>query len=311
MKAFWANVVINLKLTGRDRMVLVFNYAFPLLFFFFFGAVMHADRGGTAIYVVSMVITMGVLGNGFFGAGLRAAMDREQNILRRFKVAPITPAPILLASLLTGIINYLPAVAAVLFLSHTMWGMPLPNLVDFFIFVSICLLAFRSLGLIVASSVNSMQESQLIVQLMYLPMLLLSIMPVAELPNWAQVAAQFIPAGYMQVGMQGILIKNESLMANRTAIGALLLTAVVGTFISMKLFRWDKDEKVRPAAKLWILAVLAPFFVLGAFQLHSREALSKAKVLERNLMRGETALIRNVRVVVGDGTVIESGTVLL
>ena len=63
---------------------------------------MHAKRGGTAVYVVSMVLTMGVLGNGFFGAGMRAAQDREQNILRRFKVAPITPAPLLLSSLAPG-----------------------------------------------------------------------------------------------------------------------------------------------------------------------------------------------------------------
>jgi imidazolonepropionase-like amidohydrolase/ABC-type multidrug transport system permease subunit len=311
MKAFWAHVVINLKLTARDRMVLFFNYAFPLVFFFFFGGVMHADRGGAAVYVVSMVITMGVLGNGFFGAGLRAAMDREQGILRRFKVAPITPAPILFASLVTGIVNYLPAVAVILFLAHSMWGMPLPNLVDFFVFVAISLLAFRSLGLIIASSVNSMQESQILVQLLYLPMLLLSIMPIGQLPTWAQVAAQFVPAGYLQMGMQGILVRNEGLVQNATAIGALLLTAAVGTFISMKLFRWDKDEKVRPAAKLWILAVLTPFFVLGAWQMHTHEAIAKAKVLERNLMRGENLLIRDVRIVVGDGTVIESGAVLI
>ena len=311
MKAFCAHVVINLKLTARDRMVLFFNYAFPLVFFFFFGGVMHADRGGAAVYVVSMVITMGVLGNGFFGAGLRAAMDREQGILRRFKVAPITPAPILFASLVTGIVNYLPAVAVILFLAHSMWGMPLPNLVDFFVFVAISLLAFRSLGLIIASSVNSMQESQILVQLLYLPMLLLSIMPIGQLPTWAQVAAQFVPAGYLQMGMQGILVRNEGLVQNATAIGALLLTAAVGTFISMKLFRWDKDEKVRPAAKLWILAVLTPFFVLGAWQMHTHEAIAKAKVLERNLMRGENLLIRDVRIVVGDGTVIESGAVLI
>src|SRR5579872_2010877 len=95
MKPYLAQIAMNLKLTARDRMVLFFNYAFPLVFFFFFGQMMHADQGGTIIYVVSMVLTMGVLGNGFFGAGIRAAQEREQNILRRFKVAPISPAPLL------------------------------------------------------------------------------------------------------------------------------------------------------------------------------------------------------------------------
>ena len=40
---------------------------------------------------------IGILGNGFFGAGMRAVQDREANILRRFKVTPIGPLPILLA----------------------------------------------------------------------------------------------------------------------------------------------------------------------------------------------------------------------
>lgn len=312
MRAFWANVAINLKLTARDRMVLFFNYAFPLVFFFFFGQIMHAERGGAAVYVVSMVLTMGVLGNGFFGAGIRSAQDREQNILRRFKVAPITPAPLLLASLVTGLINYLPAVIVVVFLAHTMWAMPLPpHLAGFFLFISISILAFRAIGLIVAASVNSMQEGQILVQILYLPMLLLSLMPISELPTWGQVAAQFVPAGYLQMGMQGILIRNEGLIENASAIGALILTALVGTFIAVKLFRWDKDEKVRPAGKLWILAVLTPFFILGAWQTHTREALVKARQLERNLLREQNLLIRDARIFIGDGRVIESGSLLI
>jgi imidazolonepropionase-like amidohydrolase/ABC-type multidrug transport system permease subunit len=312
MKVFWAHTLINLKLTARDRMVLFFNYAFPLLFFFFFGQIMHAEQGGTAVYVVSMVLTMGVLGNGFFGAGIRAAMDREQNILRRFKVAPITPVPLLLASLATGLINYLPAVVVILGLAHGMWGMALPpHLAGFFIFIAISILAFRAIGLIIASSVNSMQEGQVLVQVLYVPMLLLSLMPLSELPTWGQVASQFVPAGYLQMGMQGILIRSEGLTENASALGALVLTAVLGTFIATKLFRWDKDEKVRPAAKLWILAVLTPFFVLGAYQTHTREALLKAKVLERNLLREQNVLVRNARIFLGDGKVIEYGSVLI
>ena len=39
------------------------------------------------------MLVIGVLGNGLFGAGMRAVMDREAGILRRFKVTPITPLP--------------------------------------------------------------------------------------------------------------------------------------------------------------------------------------------------------------------------
>src|SRR5512132_3693041 len=101
MNSYIALTRMYLKLTMRDRYVLLFNFIFPLIFFFLFGQMMHAERGGAAM-VVNMVLTIGVLGSGLFGAGMRATMDRDANILRRFKVAPITPAPMLVASLVVG-----------------------------------------------------------------------------------------------------------------------------------------------------------------------------------------------------------------
>ena len=51
---------------------------------------------------------MGILGNGLWGAGMRAVQDREANILRRFKVTPISPLPILVAAMVSGWLLYLP-----------------------------------------------------------------------------------------------------------------------------------------------------------------------------------------------------------
>jgi len=39
------------------------------------------------------VLVIGLLGTGFFGAGTRSVQEREQNLLRRLKVAPIPPLP--------------------------------------------------------------------------------------------------------------------------------------------------------------------------------------------------------------------------
>ena len=50
----------------RDRTVLFFNYVFPLIFFFIFGSLMHAEQGGAIVQVVTMVLTLGILGVGPF-----------------------------------------------------------------------------------------------------------------------------------------------------------------------------------------------------------------------------------------------------
>src|SRR5258708_2304527 len=92
MKAFLAFLKIDLKLARRNRAVLFFNYLFPLIFFFAFGFA-FGRYGSGILLVVTMVTTIGILGTGFFGAGMRAVQEREENILRRYKVAPITPLP--------------------------------------------------------------------------------------------------------------------------------------------------------------------------------------------------------------------------
>jgi imidazolonepropionase-like amidohydrolase len=86
---------------------------------------------------------------------------------------------------------------------------------------------------------------------------------------------------------------------------------VLGTFLGVKLFRWEKEEKIRGTAKLWLVAVLAPFLILGAYQARTKDSVVKARLLNRDLMRSRSLLIRGVRIFTGDGRVIESGGVLV
>src|SRR5215471_6604470 len=118
MKAFLALLKIDLKLAARNRSVLFFNYFFPLTFFFIFALLWDAEQGAAILQVVTMSVVLGILGNGLFGAGMRAVQEREENILRRYKVTPITPVPLLCASMITGVILYLPSAVATIFLAH-------------------------------------------------------------------------------------------------------------------------------------------------------------------------------------------------
>jgi imidazolonepropionase-like amidohydrolase/ABC-type multidrug transport system permease subunit len=314
MKSYLALIKIDLKLAFRDKAVIFFNYLFPLIFFFVFSGLMKAERGGTISYVVSLVLVMGILGNGLFGAGMRAVQEREMNILRRFKVTPISPAPILVASLISGWIIYLPIVALILGLAHFIYGMAVPaRLISFFALISLGVFAFRAIGLILACIASSMQGSQVLIQLFYMPMLFLSgaTFPVTMLPEWAQIISQFLPASYLVTGFQGIFFRNEPFLANWPSGLALVMTLLLGLFISIQLFRWEKEEKIRPSGKLWVLVVLFPFLVLGGFQVRSREHLRKAKILMRDLDRSGTYLVRGTRIFVGNGQVLEAGSVLV
>jgi len=313
MKAFLAFLKIDLKLARRNRAVLFFNYLFPLMFFFAFGF-LFGQFGSGIILVVTMVTTIGILGTGFFGAGMRAVQEREENILRRYKVTPITPVPLLCASIAMGVILYIPTVGLMLFLAHNIFGMAYPsNWFSLLAFVCLGVAAFRAFGLIIAAVVNSSQEGNILIQIVYMPMLFLSgaSIPLSVMPDWLKLVTQFIPATYLVTGMSGILQRGESIAQNSKSVLALVVTMLVGLFIATKLFRWEKEEKLRPVAKLWVLAVLLPFFLLGGYQVWSRQELTKSKIIERDLRRGHNWLIQNARIFVGNGKVIESGSVLI
>jgi imidazolonepropionase-like amidohydrolase/ABC-type multidrug transport system permease subunit len=314
MKTYLAMFKSNMRLTLRDRGVLFFNYLFPLIFFFAFAELFHAGTGSGIAYFVSTVLVMGILGNGLWGAGMRSVQERDANILRRFKVTPISPLPILVAAMLSGWLLFVPVLLLLVGLAHFLYAMPLPqNWISLFVMASIGVCAMRAIGLILAAVTNTMQEATIAIQIVYMPMLFLSgaTVPATMLPNWAQTLAQFMPASYLVSGFQGIFFRNQNLWDNAPAVGALLATAVLGTFLAVQLFRWEKEEKLRPRNKLWVMAVLAPFVVMGCWRAYSKEHIGNNAALFRDLQRTDSFLIRNVRIFVGDGKVIEGGAVLV
>ena len=311
LHSYWTQIRMNLRLTLRNRVALFFSYIFPLIFF---GISSMGGGGGNPMQVVGIVLGLGVLGGGLFGVGMRAVQDREQNILRRFKVAPIGPGEIIVSGVVTALALQVPNIIFMVVLAHSFLGAPWPTQpISLLIFVSLGLLAFASLGGIIAAIVNSMQEGILLTQLFYFPMLFLGgiTFPIAGFPAWLQTVAQFIPSTYLSTGLQPILHGKETLLDNLPSAGALALTALLGTLLAVKLFRWEKEEKLRPAARLWLLAVLGPFFVMGAWQMYAKTNIAKSKILGRDVQRSRTALIRDARLFLGDGTVIDQGSVLI
>jgi imidazolonepropionase-like amidohydrolase/ABC-type multidrug transport system permease subunit len=315
MKSYLELIKIDIKLALRQRTVIFFNYLFPLVFFFAMSSAMRARQSaGNATYVMTMSLTLGVLGSGLFGAGVRAIQEREMNILRRYKVTPITPGPLLVASMVTGWVIFMPSIVLLLAFSVFWNHMPWPqHLVGLLFFVSLALVAFRSMGLVISSVANTMQEGTILVQLLYFPMLLLSgaTIPASAFGPTMQIVSGFIPSTYMVKGVQAMLLKNEGLFRHGLEAGALVITAIVGWLVSMKLFRWEKEEKIKGSAKLWVLAVLAPFLVMGIWEAHAKENARANKVLDRQMARSQTTLITGARIIVGDGKVIESGAVLV
>src|SRR5215471_13320630 len=315
MTTYFALLRSELRVSMRERSVLFFNYLFPMVFFFMFGEFMNARASlGSAQFIVSTVLAIGIMGNGFFGMGMRAVQERELGILRRLRLAPITPAPILFASLVSGVLIYLPSAILTLVLANRVCHMPAPpNLLSLVTFIAIGSAAFRSIGLIIASVAESAAEAQILIQILYLPMLFLSgtTFPLVNLPKWIQRLSTFMPATYLKSGLQGILQNGESITANSRSVAALIATLAVGFIVSFHLFRWGKEDRLSSGSKIWVAGVLLPFILLGSWETYAGTNAVQQAVSYRQLARSNNYRIHDARVFVGDGRVLDRADVYL
>ncbi len=289
MKSYLELIKIDLKLALRQRTVIFFNYLFPVGFFLAMSTAFRARESvDKAIYVMNMALTFGILGSGLFGAGVRAIQEREMSILRRYKVTPITPGPLLVASMVTGWVIFMPSILLLLWLSNVWNHMPWPeHMGALLFFISLALVAFRSIGLVIASVANTMQEGTILVQLFYFPMLLLSgaTIPASAFGPAMQIVSNFIPSTYLVRGVQGMLMMNQGMTQQWLSASALVVTAIVGWIVGVKLFRWEKEEKIRGAAKLWVAGVLLPFLVMGLWLWFSGHKSPSGKSLRSDTLK--------------------------
>jgi uncharacterized membrane protein YecN with MAPEG domain len=264
----WVLTKSRIRLAIRNRAFLFFSLVMPMLFLF--GAVMMFGQSSQAWvpYILGAILTFTVMGS-FWGLSVQLVTFREQGILRRFRLAPVGAGAMLASSILSNYFMTLPTVTFELVVCRLAfhmksWG----NLWTIFVLVTFGSAAFSAFGLIVASVTNTMQETQMINNLIWTGFIFLSgaTIPLAVLPHWIQRCALFLPATYLATGLEwsatNLITKGEAF----TDILALAIGILVAFEISRQLFRWEPEAKVPKSAKLWVLAAMIPFVLFGTYE---------------------------------------------
>ena len=268
MSTVWTLTKMRIRLALRNRAFFFFTFVMPLLFLF--GAIAFFGNGSTTAiaYVLGAILTITVMGS-FWGLSVQLVTFREQGILRRFELAPVPASAMLGSSIVSNYILTLPIVVievlACRYIYHLRsWG----NLWEMFVLVTLGSAAFAAFGLIVASVTNTMQETQMINNLLWTGFLFLSgaTVPLAEFPKWLQHFALFIPATYLARGLESAANNLATRGEIITEVVALTVGLGVAFEISRQIFRWEPEAKLPGRAKLWVLAALVPFLVFGIYE---------------------------------------------
>jgi ABC-2 type transport system permease protein len=255
VSTIWTLTLMRMRLALRNRAFFFFTFVMPLLFLF--GAIAFFGKGGSVeiAYVLGAILTITVMGS-FWGLSVQLVTFREQGILRRFRIAPVPASAMLASSIVSNYFLTLPIVVIEIvvcryFYHLKSWG----NLWEMFVLITLGSAAFAAFGLIVASVTNTMQETQMINNLLWTGFLFLSgaTIPLAVFPHWLQRCALFIPATYLARGLESAANNLATRGEIITEFVALALGLAVAFEISRQIFRW-------------VLAALVPFLFFGAYE---------------------------------------------
>ncbi|MGI9006112.1 MAG: ABC transporter permease [Streptosporangiaceae bacterium] len=193
-------------------------------------------------------VTPGLLGwalasGATFGAAITLVSWRQNKLLRRLRLAPVSTGAIVAARI--GIAVTVGLIQLAVFLAiatlpyfglklTAAWWMSIP--------LVICgILAFMSIGLLVGAIAKTQQAATSIANLVILPMAFLggAFLPLDFAPQWVRDASYVMPLRYLVIGMQDVLARGESAAAALPAIGILLGFSLVVSLIAVRAFRWD------------------------------------------------------------------------
>jgi ABC-2 type transport system permease protein len=202
----------------RDRARLVSSLGQPLLFLVIFGSGLTASLGagltkelGDISYVRFLfpgIVAMAVLFTAVFSA-ISIVWDREFGFLREVLVAPISRAAVVLGKALGGSTVAMFQGAILLILAPILGVSLDPLLVlKLLILMFLTALALTSMGILIASRLQSMEAFQMIMNFLIMPMFFLSgaFFPLRGLPAWMSVITRFDPVAYGVDPMRRLLL---------------------------------------------------------------------------------------------------------
>jgi ABC-2 type transport system permease protein len=287
LKNFVALTRMRIQLTLRNKMFLFFSVIMPFGFFFLYAGVFARGIPRVVQYFLGPVMALTVMGS-FWGLSAALVAFREQGILRRFHVTPVTPGDMLASSIVANFVLTLPTVFVEIVFARFIYQVTsFGNLSSAFLLIALGTMSFASLGLVVASVTNTMQETQVINQLIWFPLIFLSgaTIPLANLPLAAKRVGLFLPATYLVTGLQSAIYWAFTPWTTDVllALGSLAFWGILTFFLSAQLFRWEPESKIPRRAKLLAAATAIPFLLLGIWENKTNRTMATAQAMYDSL----------------------------
>ena len=239
--AIWKREVIRF---WRDKLRLLGSFIQPLLFLIVFGAGFSFIKLGQLNYqqfifpgivCMSLVIVS-------IASGVSVIWDKEFGVFKEILVAPISRLSIFLGKAFGGATTAL--IQGLILLSLAFFINVNLSIYSFVFSIFVMLItafAFSSLGLLIASLVDTFEGFGVIQSFIVFPIIFLSgtVFPLSNAPQWLKTVSLFDPLTYSVEAMRAIII-NYSYIPLHTSILVILLFSLFTSLTGAYLFRRKK-----------------------------------------------------------------------
>ncbi len=197
-------------------------------------------------YVAPGLLGWAVATSATFGAALTLVTWRQSELLRRLRLAPVSPPAIVAARVAVTLGVAMAQLAIFLVLSIVMFDLQLNG--PWYLAVPLVAagtLSFMAIGLFCGAVAKTSDGASGLVNLIVLPMAFLSgsFIPLDAAPSWLRAVSKVLPLSYLNEGMLDVMVRGKGPSAVILPLAVLLGFAAVVSLLAARLFRWDASPR--------------------------------------------------------------------
>jgi len=192
-------------------------------------------------FVVPGLLGLNLMGSAMWGLGFAIVEARQKKLLKRLVASPMPKWQYLASFLISRLIMQTIEVAFFLGFAKIAFGVPFRG--SLWQLCLLCLmtsLAFSALGLLVSSRAKTMEAASGLMNLVMLPMWILSgvFFSATRFPAVIQPIVRALPLTAAIEAMRGNMLQGTGLGQMMTQVGLLAAWFVVPFAVSLRIFRW-------------------------------------------------------------------------
>ena len=200
------------------------------------------EPGGRYIdFLVPGLLGMSLMGGGLWGVGFVTVDMRIRKLLKRFVATPMRKSDFLAGVMLSRLLFLVPEVFILLVFAWLAFGVVIyGNLLAVFFLILLGAVTFAGLGLLVASRAKTLEAVSGLMNLVMLPMWLLSgiFFSSERFPEAVQPLIKLLPLTALNNALRAVMQEGAPLTSQLPEIGLLSAWSVVTFVLALKWFRW-------------------------------------------------------------------------